>query len=247
MSAASTLGEPLEERRLLAQLDFSAGTLTYTASAGVVNALTVSTPSITQYIFSDAAETINFSPVVPPTGFVVSGSGTNSVTVSFPADADVTAATISLGDQDDVVNIASTTDPLSINGEAGNDIFNLQLGSLAGACTIDGGAGTGDQLTLTGSGTFASATHTATNATDGTISVFGNSLINYLNMEPITDSLTATDRAFTFNGGAESIILADATGANMTIDSTLSAAITFVTRKGVASRSRQGWHVSPMS
>ena len=78
-------------------------------------------------------------------------------------------------------------------------------------------------------GTVATVTHTLINANDGSISVANGStrVISYTGLEPITDNLNATDRVFTFTGGAETITLTDAAGANMTIDSTLGESITF--------------------
>ncbi len=58
------------------------------------------------------------------------------------------------------------------------------------------------------------------------------STITYTGLEPITDNLSATDRTFTFNGGSEAISLSDATGAAMTIDSTLGESVTFVNPTG---------------
>ena len=91
-----------------------------------------------------------------------------------------------------------------------------------------GGSGTSDSLTLAAD-TVTSVTHAFTNANDGSVTIVdgGTRVISYTGLEPVTDNLSATDRVFTFNGGAETITLSDAAGANMTIDSTLSESVTF--------------------
>ena len=137
------------------------------------------------------------------------GHGTNSVTIPF---ASVSGSQI-------LVNTLGGNDSLTID---------LSLGNFSKTITYDGGTQTtSDSLTVTGGGTFATVTHTATSASAGSIAITGNSTISYLGLEPVTDNLSATDRVFTFTGGAETITLTDAAGANMTIDSTLSESITF--------------------
>ena len=123
-----------------------------------------------------------------------------------------------------------TGSSISIQADGGDDALTIDLtnGNFAKAITYDGGTQTTtDSLTVTGGGTFATVTHTATSASAGTIAITGNSTISYLGLEPVIDNLSATDRVFTFTGGAETITLVDAAGANMTIDSTLSESITF--------------------
>ena len=185
--------------------------LVITDDTGVADTYTIhSDTTNSRYVISNTASTINT---------VISGatgSGTNSITIPF---AQVTGSSI------------------TINGGTGADALtvNFSLGNFSKAITFNGGNPTsspGDSLTLTGGSTFSTVTHTATNASDGTVSVTGNSTITYTGLEPVTDNLSATDRVFTFTGGAETITLTDATGANMTIDSTLSESITFANPTG---------------
>ncbi|MBI5757591.1 MAG: autotransporter-associated beta strand repeat-containing protein, partial [Planctomycetales bacterium] len=148
------------------------------------------------------------------------GSGTNTVTIPFGS-------------------VVGTQ--ILVNTLAGNDslTIDLSLGNFSKTITYDGGnptTGPADSLTVTGGpfggGSFATVTHTFTSASAGTIAVAGNSLFSYLGLEPITDNLSATDRVFTFNGGAETITLTDAAGAAMTIDSDLGEAVTFANPSG---------------
>jgi hypothetical protein len=142
------------------------------------------------------------------------GSGTNTVTIPFA----------SVGGSQIIVNSLGGDDSLTID---------LSQGNFSKAVTFDGGTQTtSDSLTVTGGGTFANVTHTATSASAGTIDVTGNSQFSYTGLEPVTDNLSATDRVFTFTGGAETITLTDATGANMTIDSTLGESVTFANPTG---------------
>ena len=134
--------------------------------------------------------------------------------------------------------------PVSALGAGGKIIVKSQGGS--DSLTVDvstdlgfdvayqGGSGISDSLTLAAD-TVTSVTHAFTNANDGSITIVdgGTRVITYTGLEPITDNLTATDRVFTFNGGAEAITLTDATGAAMTIDSDLfGEAVTFATPTG---------------
>ena len=138
-----------------------------------------------------------------------SGNGTNTLLIPF-------------------ASVAGTQ--IFVNADGGNDslTIDLSLGNLSKTITYDGGTQTSsDSLTVTGGSTFATVTHTFTSNSAGTIAVTGNSLISYLGLEPVTDNLSATNRVFTFNGGAETITLTDAAGANMTIDSTLGESVTF--------------------
>ncbi|MDX1948441.1 MAG: LamG-like jellyroll fold domain-containing protein [Pirellulaceae bacterium] len=132
----------------------------------------------------------------------------------------------------EVLFSAVTGDQISVNTAGGNDSLTLDfsLGNFGKQISYDGGnptTGPGDSLSLTGGGTFGSIAHTFTNASTGTIGISGNGLISYTGLEPITDNLGATNRVFTFNGGAETVTLVDAAGSAMTIDSTLGESVTF--------------------
>ena len=142
------------------------------------------------------------------------GSGTNTVLVPF---ASVSGTQI-------LVNTLVGNDSLTVD---------FSLGNFSKTISYDGGTQTtSDSLTLTGGSTFATVTHSFTSASAGTIAISGNATISYLGLEPITDNLSATDRVFTFNGGAETIALTDAAGAAMTIDSTLGESVTFANPTG---------------
>ncbi|MDA1014324.1 MAG: autotransporter-associated beta strand repeat-containing protein, partial [Planctomycetota bacterium] len=146
------------------------------------------------------------------------GSGTNTVTIPFALVA---------GSQ------------IFVNTLAGNDslTIDLSLGNFSKSITYDGGnpaTGPADSLTLTGGplggGSFASVTHAFSSASAGTIDVTGNSQFSYLGLEPITDNLSATNRVFTFNGGAETITVSDdgTVGNSISrIDSTLGESLMF--------------------
>ena len=143
-----------------------------------------------------------------------SGSGTNTLLIPF---ASVSGTQI-------LVNTLAGNDSLTVD---------LSLGNFSKTISYDGGTQTtSDSLTLTGGSTFATVTHSFTSASAGTIAISGNSTISYLGLEPVTDNLSATDRVFTFNGGAETITLTDAAGAAMTIDSTLGESVTFINPTG---------------
>lgn len=121
---------------------------------------------------------------------------------------------------------------ITINGTAGaNDLLTVSMAGgnpLAGGVTFHGGAGGSDALTVTG-GATSTVAHEFANANDGSVTLSGAiaGTIFYTGLEPITDNLAAADRSFTFNGGSETITLADAAGAAMTIDSTRGESVTF--------------------
>ncbi|MFM9959810.1 MAG: beta strand repeat-containing protein, partial [Planctomycetaceae bacterium] len=137
----------------------------------------------------------------------------------------------------------TVTVPASALGAGGKIIFKTQGGSDSLSVNVSsdlgfdvdylGGSGTSDSLILAAD-TVTSVTHAFTNANDGSVTIVdgGSRVISYTGLEPITDNLSATDRVFTFNGGAETITLTDATGAAMTIDSTLSESVTFANPTG---------------
>jgi hypothetical protein len=98
--------EQLEELNLLSTLDITGGSLTYTASPSINNALTISltggTPATT-YNFNDTGETITLTPSAIAAGWT--GGGTN--TVSGP----IASVTTNLA-----VNLLTGADQLNVNG-----------------------------------------------------------------------------------------------------------------------------------
>ncbi|QDU28396.1 Hemolysin, chromosomal [Anatilimnocola aggregata] len=121
---------------------------------------------------------------------------------------------------------------VEFQGLAGDDFLTVDFsaGSFTVPVKFDGGSPTtnpGDSLALTG-GAFATGTFAFTDANSGTIDLTGNSQISYTGLEPIVSTgLTINDLILTFNGGAETIELTDAAGANMFIDSTAGESLTF--------------------
>jgi mucin-19 len=135
----------------------------------------------------------------------------NEVRIAF-ADFTGQRIIIDAGDGDDLITVDfSGNDPIPANGI----LFNGQ------------GQTNGDALALSG-GTVTTVTHTFTNA-NGTVDIDG-SLVAYTGLEPIADNLIATNRIFTFNGGAETITLSDdgvSGNGSSKIDSPLSEVVTF--------------------
>ena len=121
---------------------------------------------------------------------------------------------------------------LTFNGLGGNDVLTVDFTGgnpiPASGIVYNGGAAGNDSMVITG-GTTGTVTHSFTNANDGSVTLAGAlaGTITYTGLEPITDNLAATDRVFDFTGGTESISLVDATGATMTIDSSLAESVTF--------------------
>ena len=123
---------------------------------------------------------------------------------------------------------------ITVNTLGGNDSLTVDfsLGNFTRTIGYNGGVqSSSDSLTLV-AGSFNTVTHTLTSDGAGTIDVTGNSQVVYTGLESATDSLIAVDRVFSFNGGAETITLSDAVGTNMTIDSTIGAAVTFANPTG---------------
>ncbi len=120
-----------------------------------------------------------------------------------------------------------------LTGEGSDSLtVDLSLGNFGKGITYTAGnpaASLGDSLTLVGAGTFTNITHTFTSNSSGTVNITGNSLITYSEIEePITDSLAAANRSFTFAGAGETITLADFAGVGLnSIDSTLGANVRF--------------------
>ena len=182
-------------------------------------------------IISDAGNVTNDT-------VTVSTDGTN-VTINDPNKTFAMAISGATGNGTNtiVVPLSAFTGAIIVDGGDGNDSLTINLGSgnFGRAITFNGGGQTtGDSLTVTGGGTFASVAHNFTNANDGSISVTGNSTVSYTGLEPVFDNLSATDRVFTFNGGAETITVTDGTAADgkTNIDSTLSESVYFVNPTG---------------
>ncbi|MEQ8855829.1 LamG-like jellyroll fold domain-containing protein, partial [Gimesia sp.] len=108
---------------------------------------------------------------------------------------------------------------LTFNGLDGDDIFRINnpvtgYADPVGGIFFNGGTGgedgDGDVLQILG-GTATTVEHQFANANDGSIFFDGEvtSTITYTGLEPIIDTITATDRIFSYTGAAETITLAD--------------------------------------
>ena len=90
--------------------------------------------------------------------------------------------------------------PITIYGGSGDDILLVQHDGAAlldATITFDGGSQlNGDTLRITGSSPVTNETHQATGADTGTISLDGITTINYTGLEPVYDSLPATNFLF---------------------------------------------------
>ncbi|MEQ9069596.1 MAG: hypothetical protein RLO18_22875, partial [Gimesia chilikensis] len=116
-----------------------------------------------------------------------------------------------------VINFNANTD-FTFNGLNGDDtlIINNPAGGLfdpVNGINFNGGTGgetLGDTLQILG-GTAATVEHQFVDNNNG--SVFfngeGTATITYTGLEPIDDTITATNRIFTFTGAAETITLSD--------------------------------------
>ena len=201
--------EGLEQRQLLAtDVSVIGNDLVIEDLTGSSNILSVGR-SGANLVLSDANEQF-------ATGIAGAVLSNGNKTVTVPASSLGVAGKI-------IVKTLGGSDSLSV--DVSTDLgFNVDY---------QGGSGTSDSLTLAAD-TVTSVTHTFTNANDGSITIVdgGSRVVTYTGLEPITDNLIATNRVFTFNGGAETIALTDATDANMTIDSTLSESVTFANPTG---------------
>ncbi|WP_231603761.1 dockerin type I domain-containing protein [Neorhodopirellula pilleata] len=139
---------------------------------------------------------------------------------------------------------ASTIDSLRLIGSGEDDLLTIDYtgGDIGLPIEFNGNGQSaigGDALELiAGPGSVDRVNHQFTNANDGTIEIINGastSTITYTGLEPIVDNLNAIDRVFTFNGGSETITLADDGDANNGlnfIDSTLGESVAFVNPTG---------------
>ncbi|MFG0253535.1 MAG: right-handed parallel beta-helix repeat-containing protein, partial [Rhodopirellula sp. JB053] len=106
----------------------------------------------------------------------------------------------------------SSTDPIVLVGGGGDDTFTIDY-SMGDPIpnidiTVEGGAqatsSPGDQLVIIG-GSATTVTHTFDTANDGSVVIDG-STINYKGLEPVSDSVAATTRTFTYSNAANEVI-----------------------------------------
>src|SRR5262249_26835704 len=128
------------------------------------------------------------------------------------------------------VPLSSVKGKLVLDLLDGDDTVTLDYtgGDPLPAAGIDyrGGAGF-DSLSLLG-GPATHVKYSYTNDTDGSVPVDGKT-ITYTGLDPITDTLAAGNRTFTFTGGAETVTVSDSGGADglTRIDSSLGEFVDF--------------------
>ena len=221
--------------QVISTIDAGAGDVTINvgnAGAGSISAINavLSTGTVT-IAGSSGNDIINAAAITVPVSIagndgddiIISGSGNDIV------DGGIGNDTLTGGPGNDTLNGGPGDNDNSFGG-TGDDQFVWNEGD--GSEFINGDADS-DSLTIN-SATVTDVTHTFDNATDGQIDFDGNT-ISYTNLEPITDALDATNRVFTFNGGAETINLSDDINADdgfSFIDSTLGEAVTFANPTG---------------
>ena len=136
----------------------------------------------------------------------------------------------------------STVTVITINGDDGDDTLTVNYfgsgGFFTTPITFNGnGETSGDDIIILG-GSVDTVTHQFDSDNDGafTVGLGGQTqTTTYTGLEPVTDNLSATDRVFTFTGGAETITLSDdATSGDgiSLIDSTLGESVAFVHPSG---------------
>lgn len=113
--------------------------------------------------------------------------------------------------------IAGVTGVVTFEGEVGQDdtlTVDFSRGNPipSGGIAFTAGPGELEGLILTG-GSADTVAHTFTHPGAGSVNVDG-SLVSYSGLTQITDQLTAANRHFHFNGGAEAIGLADGTASD---------------------------------
>lgn len=136
--------EGLEDRLVPATLTLTDKVLTYQASAGVANHVTVSIgsefdPDYSLVSVSDSGETINCS------GFSPQGNHTNSIVLEvYKIENQIHGLTLNLGNKDDFAQVAQTLVPTEVSGGQGNDTFvigGFSLDGIQADVAFDGGAG----------------------------------------------------------------------------------------------------------
>jgi len=175
--------EVLEDRAVpavLLDID-AAGVLTYTEqNTGVVNNLTVSTsgPAGVES-FADTGSPITLGPGATADGFSVSGN-----TASGPATA-IQSIRINTNDGADVLSVSfAGANPIPSGGLT-------YLGNGAAALNLTGPAGA-----------VSSEVYTATGPGAGTITFGGSSALTFSGLQPINDTVPATNYTFTAPAGS---------------------------------------------
>tara|TARA_R110002111_G_scaffold227346_1_gene288827 strand:+ start:57078 stop:71642 length:14565 start_codon:yes stop_codon:yes gene_type:complete len=223
-------------------------TLTYLTPMGEASTFTPSGPdsgtiSATggyQDVTFDEIETVNLGGSITVTGtaaddvLVITATSANSGTYQITSGGvpgpvvnitAITDFTFNGGDGDDILII----DNSGITPTAGTDLFNPVNGIFFNG---EGNTIVGDSLQILG-GDATTVEHRFTSNNDGSIFIdnAGTASITYTGLEPIQDTITATDRIFSYLGASETIILSDdgdIGDGESQIDSTLGESVAFV-------------------
>lgn len=123
-----------------ADLDISGGDLTFDASSGIANNITVEISS-NNYIISDSGEDIDLGAGALAEN--CSGDGTGSITCP---NSSIDSITINTDDEADTINIEEIDDGIEVNGGDDNDVINIgdssdSLDEIDDTVTINGDLG----------------------------------------------------------------------------------------------------------
>lgn len=131
-------------------------------------------------------------------------------------------------------HVLSNVTSISVVGRDGlSDELTVDINGLPAGMLVsyNGGTGGSDALRVidTSATVRAGVNHSFDNSSTGSISVVGGPTISYTGLEPVVDNLSATNRVFTFLGGAEAITLtaSPVPGFTHRIDSTLGESVDF--------------------
>ncbi|WP_197998444.1 tandem-95 repeat protein, partial [Gimesia aquarii] len=241
----------------VAGTDYTAGsgTLNFTGTANETQTITVTLNNEAMVEFDETLQ-VNLSNLVASGNVTLTESQATAtvtdddgITINGTAGVDdfllqLNADGVTLEVWNDVTLVYSDllTNITGINllGDAGADTFTIDLNNgLPFPTTInfDGGADGGALVLNPGSyaGTITNITHTLNSNSDGSVTIDGQT-INYISTETLSDNLDVTSRVFDFIGAAETVTLSDSgTGSDglSIIDSTLGAAVTFVSTASV--------------
>lgn len=131
---------------------------------------------------------------------------------------------------------------LVFNGQSGDDILTVDYGggSPSGAMPLlppivfNGGDNLGGARPVPGdalvlqNGTVSNQTFKQINANDGEVLFDGVTVISYTGLEPVHSSLAAAHVMLDFEGGAETIVIANSGAGQTSVDSTLGELVTFL-------------------
>lgn len=131
---------------------------------------------------------------------------------------------------------AATTDRVVIQGAAGehNDTLTIDLTqpiSLSGGIDYDGGAAGWDELVLQG-GSAQDQRVTQLTPHDGVLDIDGL-MIRYKNLEPITDTVPATNYLIVGTGGFDGVFISDGPAGTATVSSASFESVTFANKTNV--------------